>query len=45
MQSASDRDEFVRIEYDYIQAGTVNNFNLYSDTVVTHYNVEYDYGE
>lgn len=45
MQSASDRDEFVRIEFDYIQAGTVNNFNLYGADAITHYNVEYDYGE
>jgi len=44
MQSATDRDDYVRIEFDKIQAGTANNFNKYGFDVITHFNVEYDYG-
>uniref|UniRef100_A0A182WXS3 Metalloendopeptidase n=1 Tax=Anopheles quadriannulatus TaxID=34691 RepID=A0A182WXS3_ANOQN len=43
-QSASDRDEFVDIIWDNIQKGTENNFNIYSSSVVTDFNVQYDYG-
>lgn len=45
MQSAYDRDEYVKIVTENIQPGTGSNFNLYSSEVITHYNVEYDYGE
>lgn len=41
MQSATDRDDFVRIEFDKIQAGTENNFNTYGFDIITHFNVEY----
>jgi hypothetical protein len=44
MQSAADRDEYVRIEFDKIQAGTEHNFNKYGFDVITNYDVEYDYG-
>lgn len=44
MQSATERDEYVRIEFDKIQAGTENNFFTYGFDVITNYEVEYDYG-
>jgi Astacin (Peptidase family M12A) len=44
MQSATNRDQYVRIEFDKIQAGTENNFNTYGFDVITDYSVEYDYG-
>ncbi|XP_049300062.1 seminal metalloprotease 1-like [Anopheles funestus] len=43
-QSASDRDEFVDIIWENIEAGTENNFNIYGSNVVTDFNVRYDYG-
>ncbi|XP_061515401.1 seminal metalloprotease 1 [Anopheles gambiae] len=43
-QSASDRDEFVDIIWENIQTGTENNFNIYNSSVVTDFNVQYDYG-
>ncbi|XP_050094470.1 seminal metalloprotease 1-like [Anopheles aquasalis] len=43
-QSASDRDDFVEIVYDNIEAGTENNFNIYPSTTVTDFGVRYDYG-
>lgn len=44
MQSATERDEYVRIEFDKIQPGTANNFNTYGSDVISNYGVEYDYG-
>jgi hydrogenase maturation factor HypF (carbamoyltransferase family) len=44
MQSATERDEYVRIVWDNIQAGTQNNFNTYSADVISQFGVEYDYG-
>lgn len=44
MQSATDRDEYVRIVWDNIQSGTENNFNIFGSDVITHFGVEYDYG-
>ncbi|XP_052889308.1 seminal metalloprotease 1-like [Anopheles moucheti] len=43
-QSASDRDEFVDIIWDNIEAGTENNFYIYDSDTVTDFNVRYDYG-
>uniref|UniRef100_A0A182Q180 Metalloendopeptidase n=1 Tax=Anopheles farauti TaxID=69004 RepID=A0A182Q180_9DIPT len=43
-QSASDRDEFVDIIWENIEKGTENNFNIYTDSVVTDFGVRYDYG-
>merc|ERR1712080_21337 len=44
MQSTSDRDEFVEIMWDNIQAGKEHNFKKYSDGEVTDFGVSYDYG-
>lgn len=44
MQSATERDDYVRIVWDKIQAGTENNFNTYAASVITNHGVEYDYG-
>lgn len=44
MQSASERDEYVEIVWDNIQAGTANNFAKYEADVITNHGVEYDYG-
>ncbi|XP_055605792.1 seminal metalloprotease 1-like [Uranotaenia lowii] len=46
-QSASDRDEYVRILWENIDPGHEHNFNKYNESnesVVTGYGVEYDYG-
>ncbi|XP_065091620.1 low choriolytic enzyme-like [Ochlerotatus camptorhynchus] len=43
-QSASNRDDFVRILWENIESGHEHNFDKYNDTVVTSYGVEYDYG-
>lgn len=44
MQSATERDEYVKIEFEKIQSGTEHNFNTYGFDVITNYEVEYDYG-
>jgi hypothetical protein len=44
MQSATERDEFVRIAYENIEPGKEHNFNTYDSTVISQYKVEYDYG-
>jgi len=44
MQSATERDDFVYIDWSKIQAGTENNFNTYAANVITNHGVEYDYG-
>lgn len=44
MQSATERDEYVDIVWDKITAGTANNFEKLGDSIITNYNVEYDYG-
>ncbi|XP_055643719.1 seminal metalloprotease 1-like [Toxorhynchites rutilus septentrionalis] len=43
-QSASNRDEYVRIVWDNIEPGHEHNFNKYNDSVVTSYGTDYDYG-
>lgn len=43
MQSAPDRDDYVQIVWENIQAGTENNFAKHDDTRVTHFDVKYDY--
>lgn len=43
-QSASNRDDYVRINWENIDPGHEHNFNKYNDSVVTSYGVEYDYG-
>jgi Astacin (Peptidase family M12A) len=44
MQSAPERDDFVRIELSLVQQGSAHNFNKYGFETVTNYDVEYDYG-
>ena len=44
MQSATERDEYVKIDFAKIRPGTENNFNTYGFDVITNYGVEYDYG-
>lgn len=44
MQSATERNQYVKIVWDKIQNGTENNFDAYGTDVITNFNVEYDYG-
>lgn len=41
MQSATERDEYVEIVWDKIQAGTENNFAKHGFDTITNYGVEY----
>lgn len=41
-QSASDRDEYIKIMWENIKPGHENNFNIYNSSVVTDYGVTYD---
>lgn len=43
MQSASDRDEHVKIAWNHIINGTQSNFNKYNTSVVTDFGIPYDY--
>ncbi|XP_054258891.1 zinc metalloproteinase nas-13-like [Macrosteles quadrilineatus] len=43
-QSASNRDEFVKIHWENIRPRTRSNFKKYSSFRITDYNVPYDYG-
>lgn len=43
MQSAFDRDEYVKIVWENIQKGTEENFEKYPSTVVSHFEEKYDY--
>lgn len=43
-QSASERDEFVRIRWKNIKLGHEHNFKKYPAKDVTSYGIEYDYG-
>lgn len=45
MQAAFDRDEYVRIDFDMIQFGYERNFLKVGEDIITHLNVEYDYGK
>ena len=45
MQSATERDEYVKIVYDKIQQGSENNFNVFGAAVINNFGVEYDYGK
>lgn len=44
MQSATERDEYVRIAWENIQAGTENNFATYGADRINQFQVPYDYG-
>ncbi|XP_055838795.1 seminal metalloprotease 1-like [Episyrphus balteatus] len=43
-QSASDRDEFVKIAFENISDGHEHNFEIYNSSVVEDFGVAYDYG-
>lgn len=43
MQSAYDRNEYVKIHWENIQPGLENNFEKYTNKEVTHFNTTYDY--
>nr|CAD7202161.1 unnamed protein product [Timema douglasi] len=42
-QSATERDEYVRILWWNIESGMEYNFDMYDDTYITNYDTEYDY--
>lgn len=42
-QSSSERDDFIKIIWENIRRGREHNFNKYNETVVTNFNVSYDY--
>ena len=42
MQSHTDRDLFVKINYENVKVGFANNFNTYPSTVINNYNTPYD---
>uniref|UniRef100_A0A0A1XJ49 Metalloendopeptidase n=1 Tax=Zeugodacus cucurbitae TaxID=28588 RepID=A0A0A1XJ49_ZEUCU len=44
MQSAANRDEYVRIDKENIRPGTEHNFNKYEEDFVDDFDEEYDYG-
>lgn len=42
-QSASERDDFIKIHWENIKRGREHNFNKYNESVVTNFEVVYDY--
>lgn len=44
MQSATERDEYVDIVWDNIEAGKEHNFNTYDSARISQFGVKYDYG-
>lgn len=44
MQSATERDEFVQIVWENIEAGKEHNFNTYDANRISNFGVLYDYG-
>lgn len=42
-QSAADRDDFIKIHWDNIRRGREHNFNKYNESVVSNFDVPYDY--
>jgi len=42
-QSATERDEYVKINWENILDGHAHNFNKYARTHITNFGVEYDY--
>lgn len=43
MQSSHDRDNYVDINWNNITPLSEHNFEKYNDTIVTHFDVPYDY--
>ncbi len=44
MQSASDRDDYVKIVWEKIIKGLEYNFDKYSNKEISHFGAEYDFG-
>ena len=44
MHSATERDEYIKVVEDNIEASQSHNFFKYSENVITQYGIEYDYG-
>lgn len=44
MQSSSERDEHVKIEWEHMIPRTQHNFNKYNSSIITAFNRGYDYG-
>lgn len=42
-QSASNRDDFIKINWENIKSGRTHNFKKYSESIVTNFDVPYDY--
>ena len=42
MQSATERDAFVRIAWDHISPGHEHNYNKYDANVISNFNEQYD---
>lgn len=42
MQSATERDDWVRIEWGHIQPGMEHNFETYDSKYITNFEVDYD---
>lgn len=43
MQSAPDRDDFVKIQFENIKTNYTNNFQKYNSSFVSSFNISYDY--
>lgn len=43
MQSTYNRDDYVKVKYENIEAGKESNFNKYKDDTVSDFDIEYDY--
>lgn len=42
-QSASNRDDFIKIHWENIRTGRLHNFKKYDESLVTNFDVPYDY--
>lgn len=42
-QSASNRDDFIKIHWENIKTGRMHNFKKYDESLVTNFDVPYDY--
>lgn len=42
MQSSYDRDNYVRINFENIESGRENNFQMYPNSIVSHFQTSYD---
>lgn len=42
MQSATERDDFVRIAFDHMEAGREHNFNIYDANRISNFGELYD---